>query len=146
MEANSFFQLGSLQNIYISKSILNNETNSVFNALFKELNGNSAFRNKRFYFKSLSLTSLILGNSSLFEYDCDLTLYYIRRNIHFNLKTEGHIFQYFAHCSQLALKNVLLSENKISREFFVFSDFFVYVIWSILILILISGCVLARSS
>ena len=145
MKSNSFFQLGSLQNIYISKSILNDDTEFIFKDTFRYLNRNSTLKNNRSYFKSLSLITPNIGNaSSILVYDCGLTLHFIRLNIHLNLKTESHISQYFTQCSQYVLKNIVLNENKLiqsSREF-IFSNFFLYFMWLILLLILLTGCIL----
>ena len=146
MKANSFFQLGSLQNIYISKSILNNDTELIFNATFNYLNRNSTLKNNRIYFKTLSLITptSTLGNMSVLEYDCDLTLQFIRRNIHVNLKSEIHISQYFAQCSQFVLKNVTSSKNdgliKSNHYYLVFSDGFAHFVWLMLLFISMSGC------
>jgi hypothetical protein len=65
IKSNSFFQLGSLQNIYISKSVLNNkQIEYFFNETFKYLNRNTTLKNNRSYFKSLSLITPLLGNKT----------------------------------------------------------------------------------
>ena len=146
MKQNSFLQLRSLQNIYISKSILNNDTVSIFNATFKYLNRNSTLKNNRTYFKSLSLITSPKGDtSSILEYDCDWTLHFIRLNIHLNLKTESDISQYFAQCSQYSLKNVSSIQNDLVRlihAILVLSDGIAYFMWIMLLFVSLSGCIL----
>ena len=142
MKTNSFTQLGSLKNIYLSKSFLNNEKEFLlFTQLFKYLNINVTMpRNNRFYFKSLSLIT------TDHEYDCSLTLYFIERNIHLNLKTENHMFQYLSKCSQFSLKNKsLLNENQLVQSmngYLVFRDVYFYLAWFLIFLIAPTGCLL----
>ena len=106
------------------------------------MNRNTTLKNNRSYFKSLSIITPLLDNkTSLGDYNCGMTLYFIRRNIHFNLKTESQISQYFAQCSQYVLKIVPSSEFvKTSRDYLVFNDFFLYFTWFFLLLIILSGC------
>ena len=49
------------------------------------------------------------------------TLYFIRKNVHFNFKTETHIHDYFSQCSNLAIKNFKFSpEETIVNRFLSF--------------------------
>ena len=90
---------------------------------------------KRRYFKSLFLIDL-----NYTKYDCNLTLFFIRRNVHFNFKTETHIFDYFSECSLLAIKNASFNSlTNVSRVEMIFSDFLAYLFWLILLLVLFIG-------
>ena len=132
----NFSELNALQNIFISKSILNDESKRVFIDLFRCLNIKASSRNSRPYLKSLSLITPYGSNSALLSYDCDLTLYFIRKNIHFNLKTEDDIFNYFAECSQLVLKHAASINNGVfNRDYKIFTEPFLLFIWLVLFLI-----------
>ena len=56
---------------------------------------------KRKYFKSLFLISSYLNQT----YDCEMSLFFVRNNVHFNFRTEKDIFDYFETCSRLTIKN-----------------------------------------
>ena len=132
IEWGSFVEIGSVQNIYISNSILSNETKMIFVELFKSLNLNPTRRNGRTYFKSLSLIS------SSDKYDCGLTLDFIKQKIHFNFKTESDIFNYFSECSQMSLNKSLQANSiRINRNTYTFTEPFLFFIWITLILIIV---------
>jgi len=79
----AFVGLESIQNIHISKTILNYETSRVLIDLFKYKNRNfSKVVLKRHFYKSLFLTA------NCIQYDCDMTLFFIENNVHYNFKTE----------------------------------------------------------
>ena len=130
IEMDSFIQIESLQRIYLSESILNTQTKSVFIQIFKDLNRNGGvLRSNRAYFKSLSLISSLLS-------DCNLKLYFIRNNVHYNFKSDDDSIS----CSQLILKSVLISTNTHSNSIEnIFSNFFFYLIWIILFSIFFLG-------
>ena len=126
----SFVALDAIQNVYVSKSILSNETRRIFVDLFQNVNRNAETRNKRLYFKSLSLVS----PGEVSTTDCDLTLYFIRRNIHFNLKTDQEMDQFLMECSHFILKvasSATIRPGKVfvDRNKLVFSEFFIYFVW-----------------
>ena len=132
LETNCFIELDTIQNIYISKQSLNDRTNSIFGDLFTHVNRNPLRKNERTYFRSLSLST------EYKQYDCELTIYFIRHNIHLNLKDEIQIYDYFAACSQLTVMNKLPSENLISafkRNETIFTNTFFLFIWFLILLI-----------
>ena len=97
----TFTQFESVQNIYLSTSILNIQNNvriilNLFEEKKKTLNKTVL---KRAFFKSLFLIS------NYAQYDCNLALFFLRNNVHFNFKTETHIFDYFNECSLMTIKN-----------------------------------------
>ncbi len=103
----SLNELNSLQNIYLSRSILINENSiNVFLTLFEQ---RKSYLNKmvlgKQYFKSLFLIS------NYFPNDCKLILFFIGKNIHFNFKTETHIYNYFRECSFITIKNMTLNDE-----------------------------------
>jgi Leucine-rich repeat (LRR) protein len=149
IESNSSFShLDSIQNVYLSKSILfNSDTNvKVFLNLFaqKQKQVNKSVLGISFY-KSLFLIS---DYSS--QYDCNLTLFFIRRNIHFNFRTESNIFDYFDQCSLLVIKNSsssIMDENpKSNRNILVFTDFRPYFFWIYLLLVICIGVYILKIS
>ena len=88
----TFYGLNSINSIYLSKSILNSFTSSIFIDLLKQKNKNQSTNILNVdYFKSLNLISFN-------ETDCNLTLYFIRENVHFNLRTENDWHQYISNC------------------------------------------------
>ena len=101
----SFQQLESIQNVYLNKDLFykdKNDLNSIFLNIFKFKNSKfSKTVLKRTYYKSLFLITPYEA------YDCDLTLFFIRENIHLNFKSESNIFDYFSGCSQNVIKNSL---------------------------------------
>ena len=119
-------------NIYITESILNNYTKCIFIDLFNQLNENALVKNKRLYFKSLALIS------SFTKYDCDLTLYFIRNNVHFNLKSELEISAYFDECSSKLIK-IKNTDYLASQREIMFGNYFLYSIWFILLIVLLFG-------
>ena len=128
----SFFNLVSIQNIYVSKLILNGKNVQVILNLFEEKNKQL---NKRVlgisFFKSLFLSS------KYSQYDCELTLFFIRKNVHFNFKTESEIFDYFNVCSGISIENSTLSIIFFyNRIFYVFEDFRAYFFWVYLLFVL----------
>jgi hypothetical protein len=141
IESNSsFYHLDSIQNIYLSKSILiNKDTNiKVFLNLFaqKQKQVNKSVLGISFY------KSLFLITEYYSRYDCNLTLFFIRRNIHFNFRTESNIFDYFDQCSLLVIKNVssLMGDYyKSNRKILVFTDFRPYFFWIFLLAVIYFG-------
>ena len=136
IENDTFIQLNVIQNIYISASILTEKTNGIFLNLFKNKNSNfSKVVLKRHLYKSLFL----LANYS--QYDCNMTLFFIENNVHYNFKTESNIFDYFSECSQMRIKNesqilnVLISD----RDEKIFSNIFYYMFNLTLLFILFMG-------
>ena len=88
----SFYELNSIESIHLSKSILNGYTNLIFIDLLKQKNKNKDRKKINIiYLKSLNLISYN-------EIDCNLTWYFIRENVHFNLRTENDWYQYISNC------------------------------------------------
>jgi len=141
LQPKSFFNLESIQNVFISQSILarqNKESdmkNSIFINLFKTKNLKfSKSVLKRAYFKSLFLIS------TYDTYDCELSLFFMRNNVHFNFKTEKDIFDYFNECSQIVIKESLIITSKKSPSvFYIFKNGFFYFGWTVLLFITIIG-------
>ena len=140
LDSLAFQQLEAIQSVYIAKSLFYTEAeniNSIFLNLFK-------FKNSKFsksvlsraYFKSLFLIT------SYDSYECELTLLFMRQNIHFNFKTETNIFDYFSECSKKSIKdwprlaNELILKDK-NRK--IFTNFLFYFFWLTLFLILLLG-------
>ncbi len=128
----SFSRLDSIQNIFLSKSILNDENVKIFLSLFLQKTKSQTNKNVLgiSFYKSLFLISKYT------KYDCNLTLYFISKNVHFNFKTETEIFDYFNECSLLTIKKMTLLDNSLSkstRNYLIFTDFGVYFFWSYLI-------------
>jgi len=128
IEKEAFVESESIQNIFISKNALVNEKNGEVRQIFVDLFElkNSRFSKKslnRSYFKSLFLTSSYLNET----YDCNLTLLFIEKNVHFNFKTEKEIFDYFNECSHLTLKNISSFRiDNLDKTTLLFSNFLVY--------------------
>ena len=102
IDSNSFYELESIQNVFISKSALNsNLTKSIMIKLFEYKNRNF-FKKvlKRSYFKSLFLISSYENDF----YDCDLNLYFLQNNVHFNFKTGNDFFYVENQCIGLTIK------------------------------------------
>ena len=135
----SFSHLDSIQNIFISKSILlRNESKTIFIDLFKVKNANFFKRAlNRDYFKSLFLIA------AYDTYDCQMALFFMRNNVHFNFKTERDIFDYFSECSLLVIKAKKINQNdedecvSSNRNLNIFSNGFLYFGWLTLLFILI---------
>ena len=89
---------------------------------------------KRRYFKSLFLI-----DSDYTQYDCNLTLFFIERNIHFNFKTETHIYDYFTECFFFSLKNASFNEVIIDRNELIFTHPLAYFFWLYLSFVLYVG-------
>jgi Leucine-rich repeat (LRR) protein len=94
----SFYKLKSIQSVYIANSVL-----KVDNAIFLFIDlwryKNSKAKKKllnRSYYQSLNLISFD-------DYDCNLTIYLIQKNVLFNLKTEQDWFNYVTKCDQTKL-------------------------------------------
>ena len=88
----------------------------------------------RRFFKSLFLIS----NYS--KYDCEMTLFFIERNVHFNFKSETNIFDYFSECSLASIKNVsLVKDTSMSRQMLIFNQLGIYFFYSILASIVASA-------
>jgi hypothetical protein len=134
IESNSSFShLDSIQNIFLSKSILKAENVKVILYIFEQKTKSQQNR------KVLGITfykSLFIS-SKYSKYDCNLTLYFIRKNIHFNLKTETEIFDYLNECSLLSIKNstFFYSYLKKDRTNYTFDDFGLYLFWIYLFLV-----------
>jgi Leucine-rich repeat (LRR) protein len=137
----SLFNLETIQNVFISQSILTRHdkenvlTNSIFINLFKTKNLKfSKSVLKRAYFKSLFLIS------TYDTYMCELSLLFMRNNVHFNFKTEKDIFDYFNECSQNVIKVSLnLNSKKEHGTIYIFTNGFFYFGWLILLFISIIG-------
>ena len=103
IELNSFNRFNSIQNIYVSRQLLdNNLTQSIFINLIK--NKNLLNHKKilhREYFKSVNLITLNYFNFT--QLDCELVLRFIRFNIHFNLKTDNNYDSFLNSCLSLTL-------------------------------------------
>jgi hypothetical protein len=98
IENGTFYELNSIESIYLSKTIINSQTSSIFINLFKQ-------KNKNLNTKILNVTYLkSLNLISFDETDCNLTLYFIRENVHFNLRTEIDWFQYVSDCEDDEIK------------------------------------------
>jgi hypothetical protein len=50
------------------------------------------------------------------ETDCNLTLYFIRENIHFNLRTENDWHEYITNCEEIKIKDKASSKNDYSTR------------------------------
>jgi len=127
----SFSRLDSIQNIFLSKSVLNDENVKIFLSLFLQKTKSQTNKNVLgiSFYRSLFLSSKYI------KYDCNLTLFFISRNVHFNFRTETEIFDYFNECSLLTIKKMTLLDNnlgKSSRNYLIFTDFGVYFFWSYL--------------
>ena len=140
----TFIRCDSLQNIFLSKAILvSNENNlkvilNLFEEKKKQIDKTVL---QRRYFKSLFLI-----DSNYTDYDCNLTLFFIERNIHFNFKTETHIFDYFGACSMLSIKNGAYNElAAINRNNFIFSNLLAYFFWIYLSFVLSIGVYLCKN-
>ena len=110
----SFYRFDSIQNIYIDKEMVNSNLSlHIFIDLVAQKNSLTKKRIlNRAYFKSVNLITL---NGDFFNSnqtsDCDMTITFIKFNIHFNLKTESDLFNYFSNCDQIILKHVHLTNN-----------------------------------
>jgi hypothetical protein len=117
----SFSRLDSIQNIFLSKSILNDENVKIFLNLFVQKTKSQTNKNVLgiSFYRSLFLISKYT------KYYCNLTLYFISKNVHFNFKTETEIFDYFKECSLLTIESSTFSNNFVesNRSFLIFSDF-----------------------
>jgi Leucine-rich repeat (LRR) protein len=140
-ELKSLFNLESIQNVFISQSILTRQNkdgdlmNSIFINLFKTKNLKfSKSVLKRAYFKSLFLIS------TYGTYNCELSLFFMRNNVHFNFKTEKDIFDYFNECSQIVIKESLNLNSKKSQTIsYIFTNGFFYFAWMVLLFITTIG-------
>jgi Leucine-rich repeat (LRR) protein len=124
IDIDSFVELQSIQNLFVSKSILNDLVSEIFINLFRFKNSNIVKKSlNRSYFKSLFLTSSYLNEA----YDCNLTLYFIKSNVHFNFKTEKEIFDYFNECSSSTIKNSTFRHlENLDRKMLIFTNPLVY--------------------
>ena len=138
IENETFIQLDAIQNIYLSASILNEKTNGIFIDLFKHKNSLAAkWVLKRHLYKSLFLIGTYL------DYDCNMTLFFVENNVHYNFKSESNIFDYFSQCSQMSIKN---SSSSITnddlfnrRDKKIFSNILFYMFYLTLLFILFMG-------
>jgi hypothetical protein len=137
----SFIQLDLIQNIHLSKTILNDLTIEIFLDLFKYKNSlETKIVLERHLYKSLFLLSKYT------KYDCDLTLFFIRNNVHYNFKSETEIYDYFNECSQMRIKNVSSNSNSNTRSLSyrhekIFSNIFFYMFYSTLACIMLFGVI-----
>ena len=143
----TFHECDSIQTIYLSKSILQHSNTgksnievllNVFEVKKKQINKTVL---NRPYFKSLFLISYY-NDSKL--YDCNLTLFFIRNNIHFNFKTETQIFDYFSQCFDLKIKDsIFLVEDSFSLIFSFNGEFapsiLAYFFWFYILFVLSIG-------
>lgn len=144
IECDSFRLLDSIQNIFVSKYLLKN-SRSISNLFIKLFDDKNRNFNKvtlgRSYFKSLFLEANYWNK----EYDCNLTIYFMRKNVHLNFKTEQEIFDYFNECSQLSIKTFLSSlNNGISRVNLIFANVLFLFFWLVLFLIVTLGFYLLK--
>ena len=126
----------SYQAKHLSKSSLSPKNVKVILNLFEEKKTqiNKTVLTRR-YFKSLFLI-----DSNYTQYDCNLTLFFIERNVHFNFKTETHIFDYFSECSFFSLKNASYkNELIINRNELIFTNPLAYFFWLWLLFVLYVG-------
>jgi Leucine-rich repeat (LRR) protein len=113
IEKDAFYKLESIQNVFISKTILTDLVKEIFIKLFTVKNSRILKKSlNRSYFKSLFLSSAYTPKL----YDCNLTLCFILRNVHFNFKTEQEIFDYYNECSSLVIKNSTFLPNEITKK------------------------------
>jgi internalin A len=135
----SFIQLDLIQNIHLSKSILNEQTIEIFLDLFKYKNSlETKIVLKRHLYKSLFLLSKYT------QYGCDLTLFFIRNNVHYNFKSETEIFDYFNECSQMRIKDVSQNLNHssfINRNERIFSNIIFYFFFFTIMFIFFLGII-----
>lgn len=123
----TFYQINSIQNIYLSKSILSDHaTRLVFIKLFearkRQMNENEGKKVLNVtYFKSLFLMF------DYDDYDCELTLYFMRQNLHLNFKYETQIRDYFDACSLIRIKNG--QQQELKEETFHFLNIFSNLLW-----------------
>ena len=114
----SLNNLQSLENIYISVSILlMSDKNKCIFRQFAEKKNLKSIRTvlKRGYFNSINLIS-IKSNTSL-AYDCNLTLSFIKYNIHYNLKSDLDLFFYMSNnCERRLLLKIQFSEFEICQN------------------------------
>ena len=112
--ASSLSGFDSIQSIYLSKDLLVNDLNA--DIFIKMADYKNRINNKiivdRLYFKSFNLISFN-------ETDCDLTIKFIRYNIHFNLKTEYDFSNYASLCENISKENLNQTEdvNYFSNDF-----------------------------
>ena len=135
----TFIECYSIQNIYLSKSILvsnedDNNIKVILNLFEEKKKQTDPVTLKRRYFKSLFLI-----DSNYTQYDCNLTLFFIERNIHFNFKTETHIYDYFTECFFFSLKNASFNELIINRNELIFTNPLAYFFWLYLSFVLYVG-------
>ena len=137
----AFFQLDSIQNVFMDKSVFESSlTRAVVLKLFAYKNSLFFKRSlRRTYFKSLFIISSYVNDT----YDCELTLYFIRNNVHFNFRSESEIFDYFDQCDQIRIKNATAFEKiNIVRSLLIFSDAIFYFFLLTLSFVLLMGFVL----
>jgi len=142
IDSEAFSQLKSIQTIYMSKDILDEESNrAVFIDLFdyqkKTVQMNVEKKKQvlgRSYFKSLFL---MFDYGSF--YDCNLTLYFMRHNLHLNFKLESQIHDYFEACSLERIKYVIsINDNEKKIKYLnVFSNVLLWFFYLTLLFILI---------
>ena len=132
----TFVSCDAIQNIYVSSSLFRAESNvRIVLNLFEERKKmiEKVVLGRRF-FKSLFLIS----NYS--KYDCEMTLFFIERNVHFNFKSETNIFDYFSECSLASIKNEsLVKDTSMSRQMLIFNQLGIYFFYSILASIVASA-------
>ena len=138
IHSKAFFNLESIQNVFVSRKILLQDViKLIFIEMFKLKNLNFSKRAlNRNYFKSLFLIA------SYDKYDCEMSLYFLRNNVHFNFKTERDIFDYFNECSRLVIKQQqeqvkVNSENNENRNTMIFTNGLFYIGWLTLCFILL---------
>jgi Leucine-rich repeat (LRR) protein len=130
-----FDQLVSIQNFYLSRSILDDTNNlNVFLILFEQ---SKTYLNKTVQGKNYYKSLFLMANYA--RYDCEMTLFFMRNNVHFNFKTESHISNYFAECSLLVIKNTSSYETNYERRTdLVLRNFlFHFFIWTLLLIVLL---------
>ena len=136
----TFTRFDTIQTIYVSKHILNRD--AIINVFLQLFNEKKKQLNKtvlrRAYFKSLFLMS----NYDSSECDCNLTLFFMRHNIHFNFKTERQIFDYFSNCNFYRLNVSSLQHGSFvlpDNNMHIFANCLPYFFWSYLALVLFFG-------
>jgi len=131
-----FDQLASIQNVYLSRSILNDKNN--LNAILMLFEQSKTYLNKSVCGKRYYKSFFLMANYT--RYDCEMTLFFMRNNVHFNFKTESHISNYFAECSLLVIKNMSSYETEYvgdeSRTYLVLRNLlFHFFIWTLILIV-----------
>jgi hypothetical protein len=102
IEYKSFVGLDSIQNVFVSETTASELKNRlVFKQVVGERNG-KMFKSilKRKYFRSFNLITAVGFDE---DHDCQLTFWFIKYNIHFNLKDDFDYVNYLKKCNHLSI-------------------------------------------